>query len=176
MIKKEDEQAGWKIWEEDQRTNPTAVNPHAFVYGYAVACKIMRDKKEEGINAMIKEPGINTNLISDGYHTFKELYDHRVQLFIALCKTSLKLEGELMRGTSWISSVWRSKLHCDGSGIEGWFIMGIFMRPGKQITYHLPMSKWDDCNGIPTYKTAPEWDGHTSADVLERLSNLSKKP
>lgn len=28
-----------KAWEEDQKTNPSAVNPHAFVYGYNMALK-----------------------------------------------------------------------------------------------------------------------------------------
>lgn len=29
----------WKVWEEDQKTNPNPVNPHAFVYGYNIAKK-----------------------------------------------------------------------------------------------------------------------------------------
>lgn len=24
----------WKAWEEDQKFNPSAVNPHAFIYGF----------------------------------------------------------------------------------------------------------------------------------------------
>jgi hypothetical protein len=28
----------------------------------------------------------------DGYHTFDELYDHRIQLFIAFCKRQKKTE------------------------------------------------------------------------------------
>ncbi len=27
----------WQAWEEDQKTNPQSVNPHAFVYGYSIA-------------------------------------------------------------------------------------------------------------------------------------------
>jgi hypothetical protein len=39
---------------------------------------------EDAINTLIAGPLINTNQISDGYHTFGELYDHRISLFIAL--------------------------------------------------------------------------------------------
>jgi hypothetical protein len=46
---------------------------------------------------------------SDGYHTFSELYDHRITLFIALCRIS-KGRGPSGR---W-SQLWRSKRHSDG--------------------------------------------------------------
>lgn len=32
-------------------------------------------------------PDEKRELLSDGYHTFKELYIHRVVLFVALCNT-----------------------------------------------------------------------------------------
>lgn len=39
------------------------------------------------VNWIIKQnPNMDTNLISDWYHTFWELYKHRIHLFIALCK------------------------------------------------------------------------------------------
>jgi hypothetical protein len=43
---------------------------------------------------------------------------------------------------------------------------------GSQITYHLPTSKWDECDFAITLDKAPEWDGHTSNDVLERIREL----
>ena len=101
---------------------------------------------------------------SDGYHTFGELYEHRIALFIALCRT--------YADTHFPIEVWRSKLHFDGSSFDGWFIMGIRKEKGNQITYHLPMSKWDETDFAETLECAPEWDGHTSADVLERLKKL----
>ena len=67
---------------------------------------------------------------SDGYHTFKELYEHRITLYIALCKS-------LNNG-----NVWRSKLHSDSSSFDGWFILGIWREKGKQISYHLPNERW----------------------------------
>ena len=103
-----------------------------------------------------------TGETSDGYHTFNELYDHRITLFIALCS---EIDARTPTGF-----VWRSKLHSDGSAFDGWFVMGIGTAPGEQITYHLPMSRWADTEWLGTERPrAPEFDGHTSADVLQRL-------
>jgi len=99
--------------------------------------------------------------ISDGYHTFAELYDHRIELYIALCR--------ILR-TKY--PVWRSETHSDGSQIAGWFVLGLDTMRGKQITYHLPASRWTSCEFAMTLLQAPPFDGHSSADVLERLKNL----
>jgi hypothetical protein len=129
----------------------------------------MKDTKEDitkelAINTIIAS-GCDTNEISDGYHTFGELYDHRISLFIALARRYSghpKMKGE----------VWRSQNHSDGSGISGWFILGMFTKASKQITYHIPISRWTECGFAEILKFAPEWDGHTSKDVIERLKNL----
>ncbi len=101
---------------------------------------------------------------SDGFHTFDELYEHRIVLFIALCKQYRKHN---------YSSIWKSMNHSDGSSYEGWFIMGINQEEGKQISYHLPIKLWSICESIAeTLDKAPKWDGHTSNDVLQRLTQL----
>lgn len=123
--------------------------------------------KEDAINIFIKD-GVNTNKISDGYHTFGELYEHRITLFIALCRL-LKHEYKLQIDGK---GIWRSKAHSDGITIDGWFILGISTVRGQQISYHLPMVKWEQTNFAITLDKAPEWDGHTSADVLYRLNCL----
>ena len=64
----------------------------------------------------------------------------------------------------------RSKVHY--SPTDGWFIMGIGKEKGNQISYHLPLSRWDETDFAETLDQAPEWDGHTSQDVLERLKTL----
>lgn len=95
--------------------------------------------------------------VSDGYHTFNELYDHRCALFLALLRA--------MPGQGWASTK-----HADGTEIEGYFIAGLNL-PDGTITYHLPDSLWlltAKC-GVPLLPTAPPWDGHTSAAVVERL-------
>jgi len=115
--------------------------------------------------------------VSDGYHTIEELYNHRITLYIALCKAKQKwmvacpdMRHQAKNGYDKL--VWRSKFHSDGSIIDGWFILGIGRKKGEQITYHIPMDKWDDCDFAETLEKAPKWDKHTSDDVLERLAKL----
>lgn len=109
--------------------------------------------------------------VSDGYHTMDELYDHRAALWIALCRVSLMVEtddGERH------NHVWRSKFHSDGTGFEGWFVLGFNKKAGEQITYHLPLSRWVETDFAETLDRAPEFDGHTSADVLKRLKKIGE--
>lgn len=75
--------------------------------------------------------------ISDGDHTFDELYAHRAELFLALCRIIEAEEG----GIPGDAPVWRSRLHADGTMPDGWFIMGMHQEPGQQITYRLPNSE-----------------------------------
>lgn len=96
--------------------------------------------------------------VSDGYHTFDELYHHRNTLFLALMAMNLPKS-------------WRSIHHSDGKRLNGWFIAGMEIG-GKQVTYHMPTEPyWSymDIVGVNTLETAPEWDGHTSQDVLKRV-------
>jgi len=102
----------------------------------------------------------NTDNISDGYHTFGELYEHRLELWIALCRNSF--------------SSWRSKKHSDGSIIKGWFILGMYYTEGNQITYHLPNKYWERTDFVEILSKAPKYDGHTSEDVLKRLRKIRK--
>lgn len=107
---------------------------------------------------------IDLGQVSDGYHTFEELYEHRIELYLALCR---------VLGDS--GPVWKSRLHSDGTSYPGWFVLGIGRDSGQQITYHLPESYWDKISGIRIYDKAPEWDGHSSSDVLERLRKLGRR-
>lgn len=112
--------------------------------------------------ALLARPEV-TGETSDGYHTFNELYEHRAILYIRLCRLLV---------FEWGFDVWRSKLHSDGSSYEGWFIMGIFSKKGDQISYHLPIDKWEMTRFAKTLDQAPEFDGHTPSDVLKRLAEL----
>lgn len=96
---------------------------------------------------------------SDGYHTFEELYAHRVRLFTCLMHTH--------RNRAW----WSSKHH-DGSEWEGWIIAGIDT-PAGPVTYHLPDSEILNLPTDGALYRGKEWDGHTAADVLERLLSLN---
>lgn len=101
--------------------------------------------------------------ISDGYHTFKELYDHRMALTAALCKV---LPNDMS---------WRSKNHAaDGEPMfEGFFIVGVELPTGI-ITYHYKLEHWHLFDHVITWGAAPKWDGHTPADVVNRLKQWSK--
>lgn len=121
----------------------------------------MTQKKEDAINALIKDA--DKSKISDGYHTFGELYSHRNILFVKLAKF-IKSENN--------RHVWRSIRQSDGSMDKDWFIMGIGKDAGDQISYHLPISMWEQTMFAETLDKAPEWDGHSSNDVLLRLTEL----
>ncbi|NCC41670.1 MAG: hypothetical protein EOM21_20095 [Gammaproteobacteria bacterium] len=101
-------------------------------------------------------PLSDTGKISDGYHTFDELYEHRHALFIALANKCL--------------GSWKSRQHADGTMFDGWFIAGI-ETPKGSATYHLPLRLFDKLYCVEL-DYAPEWDGHTSDDVIERLYSL----
>jgi len=122
---------------------------------------------EEQVNRIIKDEKLDTNKISDGYHTFKELYEHRIALFIALCNFG-KRTGDY---EGFIFDAWKSKKHHDGTVMEGWFIACLEKEKGKQISYHLPIEMWDKLE-VDQLEKAPEWDGHTPDDVIKRLLEL----
>lgn len=95
--------------------------------------------------------------LSDGYHTFDELYDHRSLLFLNMM-------------TYEFDRAWFSDKHHNGSRYEGYFIAGIKTNKGD-ISYHLP-NKYIELahkTGATHLTRAPEWDGHSSQDVLTRL-------
>lgn len=95
----------------------------------------------------------------DGYHTFEELYQHRVRLFTCLMHAHK-------------NRAWWSHKHSDGSQWDGWIIAGI-QTPQGMVSYHLPVTE------IPYLPEGIElqegrlWDGHTAEDVLNRLPSLN---
>lgn len=131
------------------------------------------DKYAIGVNPennkrCIEIRGSDSMTTSDGYHTFDELYDHRITLYIALCRQNKWEDNEL----GCTRRVWRSKTHSDGTVWDGWFLLGIGKEKGEQITYHLPMIRWDETDFAETLDMAPEFDGHTPNDVLDRIKLL----
>lgn len=96
---------------------------------------------------------------SDGYHTFEELYAHRVRLFTCL-----------MHAHS--NRAWWSEQHSDGSRMDNWIIAGI-TTPEGDVTYHLPTSEIEHLPPLTFENYGKPWDGHTAADVLERLLSLN---
>lgn len=108
---------------------------------------------------LFKRSSVSTNEFQT-IRTYNELDEHRVTLWIALCKCFSN------------TLVWRTIAESDGSINPGWFILGYRTRPGKQITYHIPISRWEETNFATTRKRAPKHDGHNSQDIINRIMNL----
>lgn len=102
----------------------------------------------------------DTSDISDGYHTFGELYHHRAVLFAVIVNNNLGLS-------------FKSKLHDDGTMFSGMFIVGI-KTPEGWYSYHYDMSEWDIFK-CKEWSRAPKYDGHKPEDV-ERLLSLTSTP
>ncbi len=98
--------------------------------------------------------------VSDGYHTFNELYAHRVRLFVGLMHAH--------RNRAW----WSHNHQDPADNIEGWIIAGI-RTPAGEATYHLPASEIEHLPNDIQIGFAPRWDGHTADDVLQRLLSLN---
>lgn len=106
---------------------------------------------------------ISTKDISDGHHTFGDLYAHRMILFCVICNSYPELS-------------WKSKKHFNEETdpmFEGNFIAGIKTPLGDAI-YHIKLDYWDEFN-IPEIKNAPVYDGHKSEEDLLRLKSMCKK-
>lgn len=97
----------------------------------------------------------DTSKISDGSHTFEELYHHRAVLFATICNSNAK-------------NSWKSYYHSSGDMIKDFFIVGIDT-PDGQFSYHYPISYWKMFR-VEIRDLAPEWDGHRSDDVDRLLS------
>lgn len=119
--------------------------------------RVLTDRLADGIVELCKDEFKVSKTTSDGYHTFGELYDHRMMLFIALLKSYPKL-------------AWRSKLHHKGGEemFDNMFIAGMNL-PSGQISYHTHLEHWDLFEGVKELKRAPEWDGHSPQDVVDRI-------
>lgn len=116
------------------------------------------DLEDEGRLIVIPETGIGD--LSDGYHTFNELYHHRAVLFSVICN-------------SFKSLAWKSKKHNDGTMYNGMFIVGI-ATPKGNATYHYDIEPYWSMFDVKELDKAPEWDGHTPSEAIERISKLAE--
>lgn len=103
------------------------------------------------------ESQLKDGTLSDGYHTFNDLYYQRLILFATIVNQNKEL-------------AWKSLKHEDGELCFGgdWFIVGI-ETPKGSYTYHYENKCWDlfQCQEL---EVAKHWDGHTSKDVDRLLS------
>lgn len=95
--------------------------------------------------------------VSDGFHTFRQLYYQRMMLFATIVKQNR-------------DKAWKSLRHEDGELCfgGGWFIVGIDTPEGS-YTYHYEDVFYTlfDCVEL---KCGKHWDGHTEEDVTRLLS------
>lgn len=122
----------------------------------------MKTRRIKAINkelANMRDDGYSRKEISDGYHTFDELYYHRMVLFSIICNQNAKV-------------AWKSKLHDDGTMFEGNFIVGV-TTPRGQYSYHYHMENWDFFD-VKELEKAPVYDGHMPSDIY-RLFELEKE-
>lgn len=111
------------------------------------------------LGAEVLDRGESLGEISDGYHTYNELYHHRAILFSVICSTYPNL-------------CWKSKQHHDGEMYDGMFIVGI-ETPQGPATYHYDIDPYWDIFPVKELPKAPEWDGHTPADAIKRIHSLN---
>ena len=109
-------------------------------------------------HGVIVPPETGIGDVSDGYHTFNELYHHRAVLFSVICNT-------------FKDKAWKSKKHDTGDMFDGMFIVGI-ETPQGQATYHYDINPYWDMFKVKELPNAPKWDGHTPEEAIRRISML----
>lgn len=123
----------------------------------------MTDTEQKRIKAICEVAGVKEiDDVSDGFHTFKQLYYQRMMLFATIVKQNK-------------DKAWKSLRHEDGELCfgGGWFIVGIDTPEGS-YTYHYEDNFYllFDCIELECGK---HWDGHTEKDVT-RLLSLEQEP
>ncbi|WP_459129895.1 WDGH domain-containing protein [Guggenheimella bovis] len=118
------------------------------------------EKTIKTVNNLLKfmrDEGYSRKGVSDGYHTFEELYYHRMVLFSIICNQNK-------------DKAWKSKKHHDGSMFDDTsFIVGVETTEG-QYTYHYHLEYWDHFD-VKVLEFAPQYDGHKPSDI-GRLRSL----
>ena len=105
--------------------------------------------------------------LSDGYHSFDELYEFR-KFYNALVVNTFYQMG--------ICSVEKSKKHHDGELCfgGGWFVV-VMELPTGQVTNHYRLKDWDLFQIPEVLVASRKWDGHTSKDSLYRMEKFIKE-
>lgn len=133
---------------------PTTYERKQFTIVYNLIEKLQKENEE--INKA-KENGT----LSDGYHTFNDLYYQRCVLFATICNLNKNI-------------AWKSKRHSDGKKCfdsDNWFIVGIDTPEGS-YTYHYEMKYWNLFD-VQELELGKKWDGHTEKDVTRLLSLIN---
>ena len=137
-------------------------------------------------------PDNKKELISVGYHSFKELYDIRLAYNVALFNEWAKEYNTVLNSYKGIDPrtlhpeilnliidskpkhmVHKSWKHYDGELCfgGGWFIV-VAVLPTGQISNHYKAEYWDLFKIPEVDKALFEFDGHTTLDCINRLKSL----
>lgn len=95
--------------------------------------------------------------VSDGHHTFDDLYMHRRVLSSIIFNLAKDY-------------AWKSHKHADGTMFDGDFIVGVSIPDVGDYSYHYSNDYWDEFK-VPEVEHAPTYDGHTPDDI-DRLYSL----
>ena len=139
---------------KDFQAGPLVVEPEE---KNSFTAYITKNQYESEINRLISELEDKSN-ISDGSHTFGELYHHRAILFAVICNT-------------YKENSWKSWKHEDNTMYEDYFIVGVTTAEGN-YTYHYHKDYWDIFK-VKELPNAPAYDGHKPEDI-DRLFTLIK--
>ena len=133
------------------------VNVTFYDYDYAVQSLLDLYNKEKEKRKEL-ERKIQDGTLSDGCHSFNDLYYQRCVLFATICNLNKEKS-------------WKSKRHNDGEKCfdsDDWFIVGV-NTPQGSYTYHYEMKYWDLFK-VQELEKGKAWDGHTDKDVTRLLS------
>lgn len=134
-----------------------------------VSTIIEENKYRYNLKTIVTLPSLNyiedSNVVSDGYHTFGELYDFRTVL-------NAGLFNEWFLNNKY--DCHKSKKHNNGSipfNDNNYFIVSAKL-PDGIISFHYELKFWDLFKIPEVEKALFEYDDHTSYDVLNRIMNI----
>lgn len=106
---------------------------------------------------------LNTKDISDTHHEFRDLYFHRMILFLKICLDYHDL-------------AWKTKKHFDNDNdpmFNDDFLVGI-NTPKGVVSYHFKMEYWDYFKDIKEIENGPLWDKVKPNETIKRILSLKK--
>lgn len=119
------------------------------------ALPLFQDSKK--VQLLKDTQNVRMKHVSDGYHTFNDLYMHRCKLSAIIFNLAKDY-------------AWKSMKHADGSMFDDDFIVGVSIPNVGDYSYHYKLSMWDMFD-VPVVENAPTYDGHTPEDI-DRLFEL----
>ena len=116
---------------------------------------------------------ITPNGVSDGFHTFSELYYYRMLYNSNAVNFLTYIKKHNVKGFADFDVI-KSKKHFGGEPCYGggWFIV-VIKTPWGQISNHYKLEHWHmfNCRAV---KQSWKWDGHTMKESTERMIKLNE--